>query len=79
MVTRVLAMDLTWMLDRLRLRIDDWQALAAKQQLFEGTKNEWVFRGQSCAVWPLATSLERVVKEFGLGSSVRYLEGPTYP
>lgn len=37
-----------------------------RQSLFEERNEEWIFRGQSHGQWPLASTLERAVKDFGL-------------
>jgi hypothetical protein len=50
--------------------IDDWPTLMAKQQLFDETGDEWVFRGHSHEGWSLTTSLERSVEEFALAQTM---------
>jgi hypothetical protein len=51
-----------WDLSR---KILNWMDLAGRQQQFEKTGKEWVFRGQS-HTWPLSSSLERAASEFDL-------------
>jgi hypothetical protein len=55
--------------------ISSWNELIAKQSKYDGTHAEWIFRGQS-EDWPLATSLDRTCKLFGLdeGDSMVTLE-----
>src|SRR5208337_1142998 len=58
--------------------ISSWKELIAKQSKYDVTSREWIFRGQS-RNWPLATSLDRTCKNFGVsgGPSIIRLERQT--
>jgi FRG domain len=46
-------------------KIRDWAGLSGRQQLFDKTGKEWIFRGQNGG-WPLSSSLERATSDFNL-------------
>jgi len=51
---------------RLNQPIKSWRSLISRQQRFEATSEEWVFRGHRDNRWKLETSFERAVKDFRL-------------
>lgn len=50
------------------LKIGTWRELADVESQFDTVEEDWIFRGQSSATWPLSTTLDRVAKAYEISA-----------